>query len=81
MSQTSQLISLMKRKWVTPQDALRHAGCFRLAARVHDMRLSGINVIDRWVERDETRFKAYKIINTPRVADALADDFAREANG
>jgi hypothetical protein len=79
MSQTSQLISLMKRKWVTPQDALRHAGCFRLAARVHDMRSAGINVVDRWVERDDTRFKAYKIINSPRVADVLADRFVAEA--
>ena len=79
MSQTSQLISLMKRKWVTPQDALRYAGCFRLAARVHDMRSSGINVVDRWVERDDTRFKAYKIIGTQRVADGLADSFVSEA--
>ena len=75
MSQTSQLISLMKKKWVTPQDALRHAGCFRLAARVHDMRSAGINVIDRWVERDDTRFKAYKIIGTQRVAEGLANSF------
>ena len=79
MSQTSQLISLMKRKWVTPQDALRHAGCFRLAARVHDMRSSGINVVDRWVERDETRFKAYKIVGTERIADSLADSFVADA--
>ena len=43
----------------------------RLAARVHDMRSSGINVVDRWVERDDTRFKAYKIIGTQRVADGM----------
>ena len=79
MSQTSQLISLMKRKWVTPQDALKHCGSMRLAARVHDLRMQGINVIDRWVERDDTRFKAYKIIGTQRVADGLADSFVSEA--
>ena len=62
MSQTSQLISLMKKKWVTPQDALRHAGCFRLAARVKDCRDRGIVVHDRWIESDGKRFKAYRIL-------------------
>lgn len=79
MSQNSQLISLMKRKWVTPLDALKHCGSMRLAARVHDLRMQGINVVDRWVERDDTRFKAYKIIGTKRVADGLADDFVGRA--
>ena len=80
MSQNAQLKALLKKQWVTPQTALRHCGCFRLAARVHDLRMQGINVVDRWVERDDTRFKAYKIIGTQRVADGLADSFVSESS-
>ena len=79
MSQNAQLKALLKKRWVTPLDALKHCGSMRLAARVHDLRSQGINVVDRWVERDDTRFKAYKIIGTQRVAEGLADSFVSEA--
>jgi hypothetical protein len=63
MTQTQQLIKLMKKKWVTPMDALNHAQCFRLAARVHDIRESGIEVHDRWKKVDSgKKVKAYRIL-------------------
>lgn len=61
-SQTEQLGSLMRKQWVSPADALAYAGCMRLAARVHDLREQGENVIDRWAEADNgKRWKEYRI--------------------
>ena len=36
---------LQKGKTLTPMEALEKFGCFRLAARVHDLRVSGHNVV------------------------------------
>ena len=61
--QTDQIEKLLRRKWTTHLDAIAYANCTRLAARVYDLRTSGIEVHDRWVTSDSgARFKAYKII-------------------
>jgi len=61
--QTIRVEKLLRRKWTTPLDALKLAGCMRLAARVHDLREAGIEVHDRWVKtEDGKRFKSYRIL-------------------
>jgi hypothetical protein len=35
---------------LTPMDALEQFGCFRLAARIHELRREGWNIIERTVE-------------------------------
>ena len=80
MSQNKRLEALLKRRWLTQLQAYDAIQCTRLAARVKDLRDSGINVHDRWVETDSgKRIKAYRILPQKRVADALADDFAERA--
>ncbi len=80
MSQNKRLESLLKRRWLTQLQAYDAIQCTRLAARVKDLRDSGINVHDRWVETDSgKRIKAYRILPQKRVADALADDFVARA--
>lgn len=44
---------------ITPLDALKKYGCFRLGARIYDLRDRGINVWSVWVERNGKRYKAY----------------------
>lgn len=61
MTQQEMLTKRMLRAWTTPLDALKDCGCMRLAARVLEMRQDGLTVIDKWVEVNGKRFKAYKI--------------------
>ena len=80
MSQNKRLEALLKRRWLTQLQAYDALQCTRLAARVKDLRDSGLNVHDRWVETDSgKRIKAYRILPQKRVADALADDFVARA--
>ena len=62
MSQTTQILSHLKRKPITPQDALRHYGCMRLAARISDLRLRGHNIQTEMVAKDEKRFARYRLV-------------------
>jgi len=36
---------LQKGKTITPMEALEKFGCFRLAARIHNLRESGYNIV------------------------------------
>jgi hypothetical protein len=62
MTQQEQLHKRLRTGWTTGLDALKYCGCMRLAARVLEMRQAGLTVIDKWVEINGKRFKAYKII-------------------
>ena len=42
MSQQTQILSYLKKhNGITAVEALNHCGCFRLAARIHDLRMQG----------------------------------------
>ena len=62
MSQTEQLLAALKRGPVTPLDALRDFGCFRLAARVEELRKSGFNVVTEMAEANGKRFARYRLV-------------------
>lgn len=61
-TQNERLKELMTSMWTTPADALQFAGSMRLAARVAEIRRSGVEIIDRW-ERlpNGKRVKAYRV--------------------
>ena len=45
---------------ITPHDALREAGCFRLAARVAELRRDGLDIRTEWeTDTDGTRWARY----------------------
>jgi hypothetical protein len=44
MSQATQILDMLKRGPVTAMDALEQAGCFRLAARISDLRQQGVEI-------------------------------------
>jgi hypothetical protein len=45
MSQATQILDMLKRGPVTAMDALEKAGCFRLAARIADLRQQGHEIL------------------------------------
>lgn len=57
----ARLLKLLKRKWVSPLDALREVGCLSLAQRVSQWRAAGIDIRDKWVElQGGKRVKSYR---------------------
>lgn len=60
--QTEQiLLHLMKGKRITPIDALNKFGCFRLAARIAELRKSGHNIWTDSMQKDGKTFAAYSM--------------------
>lgn len=49
MSQATQILDMLKRGPVTAMDALTQANCFRLAARIADLRQQGHEILTETV--------------------------------
>jgi len=47
MTQTEAVLDWLQRRPITALEALNHLGCFRLAARVEELRRQGHNIITR----------------------------------
>ncbi len=63
MTMKAELLSLLKRRWVTPLDALREVGCLSLSQRCGDLRRSGVMVLDKWVETPTgKKVKSYRVL-------------------
>jgi hypothetical protein len=55
------LTALREGAELTPLDALQRFGCFRLGARIWDLRHRGHSITSRWVEAGGARVKAYRM--------------------
>jgi len=56
MSQTKQIADyLNKGKKLTPIDALTKFGCFRLAARIADLRNDGMSIVTKTIKLDNNK--------------------------
>jgi len=56
MSQNQQIKSyLEKGKKLTPIDALNKFGCFRLAARIADLRNDGMNIVTKTIKLENKK--------------------------
>ena len=56
MSQTKQIADyLNKGKKLTPIDALNKFGCFRLAARIADLRNEGMNIVTKTIKLENKK--------------------------
>lgn len=51
---------LMKGKTITPITALNMFGCFRLAARISDLRKDGHAIYTETITKDKKTFAGYK---------------------
>ena len=48
---------------ITPLEALNKFGCFRLGARIADLRKSGYKIDTKMVEQNGKRFAQYRLIS------------------
>jgi hypothetical protein len=63
MSQEIQIYNHMrKHKTITPIQALEKYGCFRLAARIADLRGRGHKINTEIVKSGEKRFARYRLV-------------------
>lgn len=53
---------LSKGKKLTPIQALNNFGCFRLAARISDLRKEGLNIATKNVTKKGKTFASYSVI-------------------
>ena len=63
MSQTNMILNHLKTAPITPIDALEQYGCFRLAARIADLRKDGWNIHTELVEKGDKRWAKYHLIS------------------
>ncbi len=75
MSQSENILKYLKDgKSLNPIDALNIFGCFRLGARVNDLRKEGHDIKTDIIQRNGKRFASYTLIGGP----AQREMFARE---
>ena len=53
---------LEKGKAITPLEALERYGCFRLAARIDDLRNEGLDIETLTLTRNGKRYASYKLV-------------------
>lgn len=59
------LAALRAGRGITPIDALREFACFRLAARVYDLREDGHNIVTLWQSTSKKRWAVYRMFDCP----------------
>lgn len=64
------LSDLLSGKTITPMEALRDHGCFRLGARIYDLRERGYQIDREMVEDDGKRFASYYMTPEERARHA-----------
>jgi len=60
-TQNQQIIELLKQQPVTALDALNHCNCFRLAARIHDLKATGHNITTTMITENGKTFARYRL--------------------
>lgn len=67
MSQVEQIYQYMKAHGsITPIEALEHCGCFRLAARVYDLRRAGFAIVEDDINENGKTFARYRFATEPK---------------
>jgi hypothetical protein len=60
-SQNTIILRMLKYGPVTPLEALEMADCFRLSARIYDLRHAGHNIVMDLIERNGKHFASYRL--------------------
>ena len=61
-TQTTQILKALKDgARLTPMDALKRFGCFRLSARIADLRKKGFRIVNEWRTENGKRFAEYRL--------------------
>jgi len=59
MAQNKMILELLKKRSLSPLEALKEVGTMKLATRISELRADGNKIKDRWVDDPLTR-KRYK---------------------
>ncbi len=71
MNQSAQILShLQSGKSITPKDALQLFGCFRLAARIKDLRDEGHAIQMTFEDNGTSRYARYSLMQKPMICAA-----------
>ncbi len=63
MSQRQRILNhLLSGRTITPLQALHRFGCFRLGARIWDLRQAGHRIEKSWDENGRKRWARYKLV-------------------
>jgi len=57
-----QVLNHLENKPITAMDALNDYGCFRLAARINELRMSGHNIKTEIKNQDGKRYAMYHLL-------------------
>lgn len=68
-SQIQYLISMLKQGWVSPAAAITELGCYRLSARIWDIKRMGYTIESRIVKQ-RNRFGHYIAFKEYRIKEA-----------
>ena len=60
-SQEARILRAMEIGWVDPMFALKFFGCFRLGARIYDLKQSGYDIETRMVSKGGKRYAQYRL--------------------
>ena len=63
MSHTMQILDHLTSEPITAMDALNDYGCFRLAARINELRMSGHDIRTEIKSKDGKRYAMYHLLN------------------
>lgn len=63
--QCRDILRMLERGPISQQDAIREASCYRLAARVADLKAAGYTIDSELVTRDGVRFAVYRLRTEP----------------
>jgi hypothetical protein len=61
MSQTQWILETLRKRPLTPLEALQGCGCLRLAARILDLKAQGHNIVREMVTDGEKTFARYRL--------------------
>lgn len=62
MSQTDRILTHIKKRPITPMQALNLYGCMRLAARITDLKDRGHKIVTEMVTKGNTRYARYYLL-------------------
>jgi hypothetical protein len=61
MSQNEWILQELKKRPLTPLDALMGCGCLRLAARILELKVAGHNIIAELVTDGKKKYSRYRL--------------------
>ena len=64
-SQTISILNHLKKAPITPLEALEKYGCFRLGARIFDLKQEGYNINKKMVSSNGKTFAKYSLNSEP----------------